>query len=79
MEKQQIDIYISDNCAESNQLIDFLQQKNVDFSIKNTSKNKDYLHELQQKNIYITPTVILDNYYSVLGFQQDKISEMLSM
>ncbi|WP_058305789.1 thioredoxin domain-containing protein [Gracilibacillus massiliensis] len=75
--KQQIEIFISDNCAESTQLIDFLNKKSIDFFIKNTTDNKDYLYELHNQNIYITPALIIDKYYQVIGFQQNKIEKLL--
>ncbi|GAE93543.1 hypothetical protein JCM21714_2630 [Gracilibacillus boraciitolerans JCM 21714] len=77
MEKQQIDIYISNNCNESNEAIDYLTQRNIDFSIKNISQHKEYLYELHQQEIYITPAIIIDKNHQILGFQQNKITELI--
>ncbi|SHN31875.1 thioredoxin family protein [Gracilibacillus kekensis] len=75
--KKQIELYISDNCSEATQLIEFLNKMKIHFSIKNTTDNKDYLYELHTQNIYITPALIIDEYYQVLGFQQKKIEKLL--
>ncbi|MGP4039910.1 thioredoxin family protein [Gracilibacillus sp. D59] len=79
MEKQQIDVYISDNCAECDQLVSYLKQLNISFNTKNTTVNKKNLRQLQKENIYITPTIIIDNYYCIMGFQEGEIQKILHL
>ncbi|SFM29730.1 Thioredoxin domain-containing protein [Gracilibacillus orientalis] len=77
MKKHLIDVYISDNCTECDQLVNYLSELNISFNKKNTTVNKENLRQLQQENIYITPTIIIDNYYRIIGFQQGKIKQLL--
>ncbi|WP_163582687.1 glutaredoxin family protein [Gracilibacillus saliphilus] len=77
MKQQQIDVYVSDNCTECDQLVQYLTQRNISFQIKNTTVNKENLWQLQQENIYITPTVIIDNDYRIIGFQESKLKQLL--
>jgi arsenate reductase-like glutaredoxin family protein len=78
MKEQQIDVYVSDNCTECDQLVQYLTQRNIRFQIKNTTVNKENLWQLQQENIYITPTIIIDNDYRIIGFQESKLKQLLS-
>lgn len=77
MEDQRIDVYISDNNTECERLVDFLQEADISFSLKNTTENKQHLTDLQKNNIFITPAIIIDDHYQVIGFQPDKIRRFL--
>ncbi|GAB2555854.1 thioredoxin family protein [Gracilibacillus alcaliphilus] len=76
---QQIDVYISDNCAECEKLIQFLEEANLSFYEKNTTKDKQNLMELQQQNVFITPAVIIDDHHPIIGFQPDKIIRLVNL
>ncbi|QGH33108.1 hypothetical protein GI584_03150 [Gracilibacillus salitolerans] len=77
MKNQQIDVYISDNCRECDQLVNYLTQLNIPFNTKNTTVNKENLRQLQEANIYLTPTIIIDNYYRIIGFQEGKLRQLI--
>lgn len=77
MEDRAVKVYVSNNCTESNKLIHFLHELDVDCEVKNITDNKDYLKELQEQHIYATPVVMI-NEHTILGFQKRKLEHELN-
>ncbi|WP_182200735.1 glutaredoxin family protein [Paraliobacillus salinarum] len=71
-----ITIYVSNNCSESNKLVNFLEEKNVDYEKKNITEDKKYLKDLQTQNIYATPVTMIND-QTILGFQKRKLETEL--
>lgn len=76
---RQIRVYISDDCPECEQLIEFLEGSKVAYQLKNVSEEKENLKELHKENMYVTPAVIINQHYRILGFQKDKIAQLLGI
>ncbi|MFB1051751.1 glutaredoxin family protein [Paraliobacillus sp. JSM ZJ581] len=74
--KQEVIIYVSNNCSESNKLIDFLKQANIAYKLKNITEDKKYLKELQEQHIYATPVTQINDRV-ILGFQKRKLESEL--
>lgn len=76
MGDQNIRVYVSNNCKESNELIHLLEELDVPYEQKNVTENKSYMRELQAQKIYATPVAIINN-NKVLGFQKNKLMDVL--
>ncbi|MCZ0702695.1 arsenate reductase-like glutaredoxin family protein [Natronobacillus azotifigens] len=76
MKAKEIIVYVSNDCQESRKIMNFLEQLDVMYEKRNISENKAYLTELQRRNIYSTPVVIIDENI-ILGFQKNKITNLL--
>lgn len=76
MSEKEIVVYISDDCDESTQIIDYLIELSVDYNVKNVTRNREYLTELQARNVYAAPAIFI-NEQVVLGFQKDKIKRLI--
>ncbi len=74
---QNIKVYVSERSKECDQLVDYLEDNNVSFLTKNVTNNKETLRELQQYNIYSTPTMVIDEKHHVIGFHKDSIDHYL--
>lgn len=77
MRKQHVIVYISDDCEACDHLVEFLRNHKVNFTMKNTSEDKVFLKELQQKNIYVTPAVLIGDSHKILGFDKEKLRRIL--
>ncbi|MDX8046320.1 hypothetical protein SH601_10045 [Gracilibacillus sp. S3-1-1] len=77
--RHQIDVYISDDCLESQRMVDYLSNYDIPINVKNTTIDKDNLRQLQEEGIYLTPAMVIDHHYSVIGFQENKIKNMLNL
>ncbi|SER37920.1 hypothetical protein SAMN04487944_103251 [Gracilibacillus ureilyticus] len=78
MNQREVQVYISSNCKECDDLLHFLDKKNVKYISKNTSRNKSYLKEIQEENVYVTPVVKAYGNW-ILGFQEDQLSDVLGL
>lgn len=76
MKEQNIRVYVSNNCTESNKLINLLEELDVAYEQKNVTENKSYMKELQAQKIYATPVAMINN-NKVLGFQKNKLMDVL--
>ncbi len=76
MSEIEITVYSSDDCDESIQIIDYLNELSVDYNEKNVTTNREFLTELQARDVYSAPAVIINNQV-VLGFQKDKIRRLI--
>ncbi|MFC4388148.1 glutaredoxin family protein [Gracilibacillus marinus] len=79
MTKQTLDVYISDNCKECEQLIDFLDKNQMSYEIKNISNTKEHLKELQANQVYATPAVKIPSGKFLLGFQKEHLIKVLGL
>ncbi|MFD1019311.1 glutaredoxin family protein [Thalassobacillus hwangdonensis] len=78
MSTQQVVVYISDNCKSCERLIHQFEEWELDYTVKNISKDKAYFQELQQKKVYGTPATFIDD-ERVLGFQKRKLKRTLGI
>ena len=76
MADKEIIAYTGNECQESKQLIDLLEEYNVEYTEKNVSENRDYLKELQARSIYSAPVIFIGEQV-ILGFQGKKIRELI--
>jgi glutaredoxin 3 len=58
--------------------VEFLSQKGVEFVEKNVRADKEALKELLAQGFQSTPVTIIDG-QSVVGFDQDKIMQLLGL
>ncbi|WP_163538952.1 glutaredoxin domain-containing protein [Gracilibacillus sp. YIM 98692] len=79
MNGKPIQVFVSDGCQECNQLVTFLEEYNVPFHLINTSENRDNLEKLQENGLYLTPAVIVSKHCRLLGFQRNKLKEVLGL
>lgn len=78
MTAKQITVYTGDECSESNQMISLLEELEVKYNEKNVSKNREYLTELQSRNIYSTPAIFIGEQV-LLGFQSQKTQQLIQL
>lgn len=78
MGEKQITVYTGDECSESKQIINLLEELEVEYTEKNVSKNRDYLTELQSRNVYSTPVIFIGDRV-VLGYQRQKIQQLIEI
>lgn len=76
MVERKITVYTSDECHESDKILQFLNELSVDYEEKNISQNRAYLKELQSRNIYSAPALFIKD-KAVLGFQKEKIKRLI--
>ncbi|WP_163971727.1 glutaredoxin family protein [Oceanobacillus halotolerans] len=78
MNNRDITIYISNNSQVCENLITQLDQWGVVYKLKNISEHPSYREELQQENIFGTPTMFIDG-EAILGFQKNRIKQVLGI
>ena len=78
MSEIEIIVYTSDDCDESKKIIDYVNEQSVDYNEKSVSGDREYLKELQARNVYSVPAVFI-NHQVVLGFQKDKIKRLIQI
>ncbi|MFC4402051.1 hypothetical protein [Gracilibacillus xinjiangensis] len=79
MNRPEVQVYISDHCKECEDVIHFLEKRNVKYISKNTSRNKSFLKEIQKENVYVTPVVKTNYGKWVLGYQEDQLIHVLGL
>lgn len=81
MYDEKVTIYISENCANCEKLISYLDHWDINYEIKNVTKDKTCMKELQDKGIYGTPATIIgkNNEQIVLGTQINKLKRLLGI
>ncbi|MFA1822581.1 glutaredoxin family protein [Virgibacillus oceani] len=78
MNEKKVVVYISEDSSKCNQLLFELDKLDVNYEIKNVTKNKDFMKELQNEGVYGTPaTFIGNNNTPILGVQKNKIKQTL--
>ncbi len=80
MRNQNVTIYISDGCSKCADLLAQMNEWNISYQVKNISKHREHLEELQKMNIYGTPATFIEGEHKpVLGFQKSKIQHALGL
>lgn len=77
MDEKGIVVYVSDDCKESQRVINLLDRLAVPYQTKNISRTRTYLLELQGMGVYSTPAVIINETDKVLGYQAYKIKQLI--
>ncbi|SET06090.1 Glutaredoxin [Salinibacillus kushneri] len=76
MRQNEVLVYTSDNCEQSQNVMQLLNQWDVPFQEKNISKHPPYLKELQADKVYATPvTYVRDE--RILGYQKGKLERLI--
>ncbi|RCW73042.1 glutaredoxin family protein [Saliterribacillus persicus] len=78
MDGKQVVVYTSENCDECQNVMDYLTELNIEFEEKNTTHDRNFLKELQQKNVYVTPAVFIND-RCILGLRKHKIKNALGV
>ncbi|MBM7571090.1 glutaredoxin family protein [Aquibacillus albus] len=76
MKQEEVVVYVSDSCKECEKVLSWLDEQNISYTKKNTTKNKEYLKELQKERVYATPAIFTKK-YKILGFQKSKLINAL--
>ncbi len=71
-----ITLYTTTGCPLCERYRDLLTEKSKPFTEKNTTENPDYLDELEERDIFVVPTVIVDD-KAVAGFRPNSLLELL--
>jgi glutaredoxin len=71
-----VTLYSTSGCPLCERYRTLLKQKGQAFQEKNTTENPDYLDELATKNIFVVPTVMVDD-DAVTGFRPNSLLELL--
>jgi glutaredoxin len=58
--------------------MEFLSQRNIDFSEKNIRTDLDAIQEMVEMNSQSTPTTVIDDEV-IIGFDKERISELLGL
>ncbi|MRH43640.1 glutaredoxin family protein [Aquibacillus halophilus] len=78
MTNHDVVVYVSSNCKQCEQVLSLLDDWGVTYQEINTSKDRDYMKELQKNNIYGTPATFIGNEI-VLGLQKNKLKRELGL
>lgn len=78
MRHRNVEVYISDNCKQCEQVMEQLDKWNISYSVKNITNAPAVLKEMQAHSVYSTPLVLI-NGEKVLGFQKNKLQQMLGL
>ncbi len=78
MSMHHVTVYTSNNCKRSDELIHWLEQKDVDYTEKNISEERAYLEELQNSGVFGTPAAFVNN-QTILGFQPNRMKQELNL
>lgn len=78
MRHRNVEVFISDNCKQSEQVMDQLDKWNISYSVKNITNSPAVLKEMQAHSVYSTPLVLV-NGEKVHGFQKNKLQQMLGL
>ncbi|GAA0321581.1 hypothetical protein GCM10008931_11410 [Oceanobacillus oncorhynchi subsp. oncorhynchi] len=69
---KKVTLFISEGSQASDKVKAFLDKNDVTYELKNVTKNKAYLKELQEMKIFGTPTLFIDG-KKIEGNQENKI------
>ncbi len=73
-----VTIYTSDSCHFCHMAKDFLTEKNVQFTEKNISQDKEAMMELRKKGFTGVPLIVVGD-ETIYGFDQDKLEKALGL
>lgn len=69
---KKVTLFFSEGSEASDRVKAFLDKNDVTYELKNVTKNKDYLKELQEMKVFGTPTIFIDG-KKIEGHQENKI------
>lgn len=69
---KKVTLFISEGSKASVRLKAFLDENDVSYELKNVTKDKEYLKELQEMNVFGTPTIFIDG-KKIEGNQENKV------
>ncbi|WP_152655436.1 glutaredoxin domain-containing protein [Oceanobacillus sp. CFH 90083] len=69
---KKVTLFISEGSQSSDKVKAFLDKNDVTYELKNVTKNKAYLKELQEMKVFGTPTLFIDG-KKIEGNQENKI------
>ncbi len=75
--ENEVRVYVSDDCDECDRVMALLNKEEVLYELKNISRDKENLRELQKQHVYATPALIVKG-KKVLGFQEQRIKQLLN-
>jgi glutaredoxin len=78
MPAKNVVVYTAPGWSVCHAEIEFLSQRNIDFIEKNIRTDLDAMQEMVDMNSQSTPTTVIDGEV-IIGFDKEKISEMLGL
>lgn len=69
---KKVTLFVSEGSEASDSVKAFLDKNDVTYELKNVTRNKDYLKELQEMKVFGTPTIFIDG-KKIEGNQENKI------
>ncbi|MFP7478580.1 glutaredoxin family protein [Terribacillus saccharophilus] len=78
MRHRNVEVYISDNCKQCEQVTNQLDKWNISYNVKNITNAPAVLKEMQAHSVYSTPLVLI-NGEKVHGFQKSKLQQVLGL
>jgi glutaredoxin len=78
MPAKNVVVYTAPGCSVCKAEIEFLSQRNIDFTEKNIRTDLDAMQEMVEINSQSTPTTVIDGEVFI-GFDKERISEKLGL
>lgn len=75
---KKIDIYTSSTCKYCHMAKDFFKENDIPFTEHNVSENPEARKELMKKGYMSVPVIIVDG-EEMVGFDQEKLKELLGL
>lgn len=80
MNNEDVVVYVSDESTYCNKVIHLMEEHDISYKVKNVSKDKEYMRELQRNGIYGTPALFIKGQeQSILGYQRNRILNALNV
>ncbi|WP_405099209.1 glutaredoxin family protein [Oceanobacillus sp. FSL H7-0719] len=80
MNNEDVVVYVSDESTYCNKVIHLMEEHDISYKVKNVSKDKEYMRELQRNGIYGTPALFIKGQeHSILGYQRNRILNALNV
>lgn len=78
MSKKNVTIYVSEDCHQCGDLITQLDEWNISYHVKNVTKNRRHLEELQDIGVFGTPATVVDEEI-ILGFPRGILQRVFNI
>jgi glutaredoxin len=78
MPEHDVVVYTASGCSVCKAEMEFLSQRNIDFTEKDIRTDLDAMQEMVEMNSQSTPTTVIDGEV-IIGFDKEKISEKLGL
>jgi glutaredoxin 3 len=73
-----VEIYTSDTCVYCHRAKEFFEENNISYVEHNISRDAEIRKSLMLKGYRSVPLIVINN-VEVLGFDKDKISDLLKL